>query len=76
MNIDWSKQDMRVSRTEIKKAHERLQALSEPLTKLSKKTTGKFTCQRVFFGRIKAFDRDRQSYRQKPPNQTCGQTHH
>lgn len=37
MNIDWSKQDMRVSRTEIKKAHERLQALSEPLVKLSKK---------------------------------------
>lgn len=37
MNIDWSKQDMRVSRTEIKKAHERLQELSEPLSKLSKK---------------------------------------
>ena len=35
--IDWSKMDMRVSRTEIKKSHERLQALSEPLAKLSKK---------------------------------------
>lgn len=37
MNIDWSKMDMRVSRTETKKAHERLQALSLPLSKLSKK---------------------------------------
>lgn len=37
MNIDWSKMDMRVSRTEAKKSHERLQALSEPLSKLSKK---------------------------------------
>ncbi len=37
MNIDWSKQDMRVSRTETKKARERLQDLSEPLAKLSKK---------------------------------------
>ncbi|MDO4895093.1 ribosome biogenesis factor YjgA [Moraxella sp.] len=35
--IDWSKQDMRVSRTEIKKAHERLQALATPLANLSKK---------------------------------------
>lgn len=37
MNIDWSKHDMRVSRTETKKAHERLQALAEPLAGLSKK---------------------------------------
>lgn len=37
MNIDWSKMDMRVSRTETKKAHERLQALATPLAKLSKK---------------------------------------
>lgn len=37
MNLDWSKQDMRVSRTEIKKARERLQDLSYPLAKLSKK---------------------------------------
>lgn len=35
--IDFSKIDMRVSRTEQKKAHERLQALSIPLAKLSKK---------------------------------------
>lgn len=35
--IDWSKMDMRVSRTELKKAHERLQALATPLASLSKK---------------------------------------
>lgn len=35
--IDWSEQDMRVSRTELKKAHERLQELSIPLANLSKK---------------------------------------
>ena len=35
--IDWSEQDMRVSRTELKKAHERLQQLSIPLAGLSKK---------------------------------------
>lgn len=35
--IDWSKIDMRVSRTEIKKSHERLQALATPLANLSKK---------------------------------------
>lgn len=37
MNIDWSKIDMRVSRTEIKKSYDRLQALSEPLANLNKK---------------------------------------
>lgn len=35
--IDWSEHDMRVSRTELKKAHERLQMLAEPLSQLSKK---------------------------------------
>lgn len=35
--MDWSKINMRVSRTEIKKSHERLQALATPLAKLSKK---------------------------------------
>lgn len=35
--IDFSQMDMRVSRTEQKKAHERLQALSVPLSRLSKK---------------------------------------
>lgn len=37
MNIDWSKIDMQVSRTEIKKSYDRLQALSEPLANLNKK---------------------------------------
>lgn len=37
MKIDFSKLDMRVSRTEQKKAHERLQALATPLANLSKK---------------------------------------
>lgn len=35
--IDFSKLDMRVSRTEQKKAHERLQKLAEPLVNLPKK---------------------------------------
>lgn len=35
--INWSEQDMRVSRTELKKAHERLQQLATPLSQLSKK---------------------------------------
>ena len=35
--IDWSEHDMRVSRTELKKAHERLQQLAIPLANLSKK---------------------------------------
>lgn len=40
--IDWSEQDMRVSRTELKKAHERLQELSIPLAGLSKKQLKSF----------------------------------
>lgn len=35
--INWSEHDMRVSRTELKKAHERLQQLAVPLASLSKK---------------------------------------
>ena len=42
--IDWSEHDMRVSRTEQKKAHERLQRLAEPLSELSKKANKKITC--------------------------------
>lgn len=53
MNIDWSKQDMRVSRTEIKKAHERLQALSEPLTKLSKKQLANLPVSEYFLDELK-----------------------
>ncbi len=35
--MNWAEMDMRVSRTELKKSHERLQLLAEPLAKLSKK---------------------------------------
>lgn len=53
MNIDWSKQDMRVSRTEIKKAHERLQELSEPLSKLSKKQLENLPVSDYFLDELK-----------------------
>lgn len=53
MNIDWSKQDMRVSRTEIKKSHERLQALSEPLSKLSKKQLEKLPASEYFLDELR-----------------------
>lgn len=35
--IDWSTVNMKISRTEQKKAHERLQRLAEPMVNLSKK---------------------------------------
>lgn len=53
MKIDWSKQDMRVSRTEIKKAHERLQELSEPLAKLSKKQLENLPVSEYFLDELK-----------------------
>ncbi|MDO4441080.1 MAG: ribosome biogenesis factor YjgA [Moraxella sp.] len=53
MNIDWSKQDMRVSRTEIKKAHERLQDLCEPLAKLSKKQLENLPVSEYFLDELK-----------------------
>lgn len=53
MNIDWSKQDMRVSRTEIKKSHERLQALSEPLSKLPKKQLEKLPASEYFLDELR-----------------------
>ncbi|MDO4250229.1 MAG: ribosome biogenesis factor YjgA [Moraxella sp.] len=37
MNIDFNTLDMRVSRTELKKSHERLQALATPLVAVPKK---------------------------------------
>ncbi len=46
--IDWSEQDMRVSRTELKKSHERLQALSIPLANLSKKQLKKLPASDYF----------------------------
>lgn len=53
MNIDWSKQDMRVSRTELKKSHERLQALTEPLAKLSKKQLQELPVSDYFLDELK-----------------------
>lgn len=46
--IDWSEHDMRVSRTEQKKAHERLQRLAEPLSELSKKQIKKLPATEFF----------------------------
>ena len=40
--------DMRVSRTELKKAHERLQKLSVPLAALSKKTNEEVAATNTF----------------------------
>ncbi|OOR92363.1 hypothetical protein B0181_01910 [Moraxella caviae] len=53
MNIDWSKMDMRVSRTEIKKAHERLQALATPLANLSKKKLANLPVSEFFLDELK-----------------------
>lgn len=51
--IDWSKMDMRVSRTETKKSHERLQALCEPLAKLSKKQLVNLPVSEFFLDELK-----------------------
>lgn len=53
MNIDWSKQDMRVSRTEIKKAHERLQSLATPLANLSRKQLDNLPVSEFFLDELK-----------------------
>ena len=52
--IDWKEQDMRVSRTELKKAHERLQALSIPLANLSKKQLKKLPASDYFMAELMA----------------------
>ena len=52
--IDWSEQDMRVSRTELKKAHERLQQLSIPLAGLSKKQLKKLPASEYFMAELMA----------------------
>ncbi|TXD96888.1 DUF615 domain-containing protein [Psychrobacter frigidicola] len=52
--IDWSEQDMRVSRTELKKAHERLQTLSIPLANLSKKQLKKLPASEYFMAELMA----------------------
>lgn len=53
MNIDWSKIDMRVSRTEIKKLYDRLQALSEPLANLNKKQLENLPVSDFFLDELK-----------------------
>lgn len=50
--MDWSKIDMRVSRTEIKKSHERLQALATPLAKLSKKQLASLPVSEYFLDEL------------------------
>ncbi|PNK61031.1 ribosome biogenesis factor YjgA [Psychrobacter sp. FDAARGOS_221] len=52
--IDWSEHDMRVSRTELKKAHERLQQLSVPLSALSKKQMKKLPASEYFLAELMA----------------------
>lgn len=52
--IDWSELDMRVSRTELKKAHERLQTLSVPLAGLSKKQLKKLPASEYFMAELMA----------------------
>ncbi len=53
MNIDWSKMDMRVSRTETKKSHERLQLLTTPLANLSKKQLEQLPVSEYFLDELK-----------------------
>lgn len=53
MNIDWSKMDMRVSRTETKKSYDRLQALSKPLANLSQKQLEKLPVSDFFLDELK-----------------------
>ena len=50
--IDWSELDMRVSRTELKKSHERLQQLAEPLSALSKKQMKKLPASEYFLDEL------------------------
>lgn len=52
--IDWSEHDMRVSRTELKKSHERLQQLSIPLASLSKKQLKNLPASDYFMAELMA----------------------
>ncbi len=54
MTINWAEQDMRVSRTELKKGYERLQKLAEPLANLSKKQLKKLPVSEYFLDELKA----------------------
>ncbi len=48
MAINWAEQDMRVSRTELKKQHDRLKSMAEPLAYLSKKQMKKLPVSDYF----------------------------
>lgn len=52
--IDWSENDMRVSRTELKKSHERLQRLAAPLADMSKKQLKKLPASEYFMAELMA----------------------
>ncbi len=54
MAINWAEQDMRVSRTELKKGYERLQKLAEPLANLSKKQLKKLPVSEYFLDELQA----------------------
>lgn len=53
MNLDFSKLEMRVSRTQQKKAHERLQGLALPLSKLPKKEWENLPVTEYFLDELK-----------------------
>ncbi|MBS9779058.1 MAG: DUF615 domain-containing protein [Moraxellaceae bacterium] len=52
MSINWAEQDMRVSRTELKKGYERLQQIAEHLSKLSKKQLKKLPVSEYFLDEL------------------------
>lgn len=55
MSINWAEQDMRVSRTELKKGYERLQQLTEQcISKLSKKQLKKLPVSEYFLDELLA----------------------
>lgn len=52
MAINWSEMDMRVSRTELKKQHDRLKNMAEPLANLSKKQMKKLPVSEYFLAEL------------------------
>lgn len=52
MAVNWSEMDMRVSRTELKKQHDRLKSMAEPLANLSKKQIKKLPVSEYFLAEL------------------------
>lgn len=52
MAINWKDQDMRVSRTELKKQHDRLKSMAELLANLSKKQMKKLPVSEYFLAEL------------------------